>query len=242
MVHPQVAALVFHLGGKNHSLSFVHPVPDALEKAARLGEAAHAEALDNEGVVAREQKIRHLPARTGHQLQKGHLGIQRIVKYRPGAAALPDVAQQHAVPQHPQLRKVDAGKSPKTLGPGLFGPGAQNHLAVKDNGHPRQILRGAPQGVRQVHLGVCGVKAHRLLGSRKHDGLGALLNEVAEGRRRIGHGIGAVGDDEPVIVLIVFPDALCHLQPVGRGDVGAVQIQKLQALHPADLRHSGQVG
>ena len=52
VVHRQIGALVLHLGGQHDDLAAFHPAPDALKKAARLRQTAHAEALDNQGVVS----------------------------------------------------------------------------------------------------------------------------------------------------------------------------------------------
>ena len=118
---------------------------------------------------------------------------------------------------------------------GLLGPGAQDDLAVEDDADPRHLRRGHPEGILQVDLGVRGVKADGLLGSGKDDGLGTALDEVGESRRRIGHGVRPVGEDEAVVVIVVRPDAAGHGQPVLGGDVGAVQVQDLQAVRPAEL-------
>ena len=74
-----------------------------------------------------------------------------------------------------------------------------------------------------------------ILGTGEDDGLGTSLNQIAQCRRCIGHGIRAVGQHETVIGMIVLPDALGHHQPVLRCDVGAVQTQQLDALHLADF-------
>ena len=177
----------------------------------------------------------------GVHLQKCHVGVECVVKDRRSGAILADITQQHPVPQHTQIGVVDAGKGLKALSPGLSGPGAQDDPTVENNGDSRHVLRRAAECVRKVDLGVRAVKADRLLGAGKHDGLGALLNEIAECRRRIGHGICPVGENKAVVLPVMLSDTAGHQQPVPRGDVGAVQVQKLYAFHHADARNGGDV-
>ena len=115
---------------------------------------------------------------------------------------------------------------------------ARDDLAVEDDGNPRQVLRRATESVGQVCLGVCGVKADGPLGPGEDNGLRAPLDQVAQGRRRIGHGVRTVGEDEAVVAPIVFPEAPGHLEPVAGADVGAVQVQKLEAVHGANFRNT----
>ena len=117
---------------------------------------------------------------------------------------------------------VDAGKGLEALGAGLSGPGPQDHLIVEDDGDARQVLRGAPEGVQQVDLGVRRVEADGFLCAGEDDGLGAALHQIAEGRRRVGHGIRTVGHHEAVVGTVVLPDAPGDHQPVLRLHVGAV--------------------
>ncbi len=76
----------------------------------------------------------------------------------------------------------------------------------------------------------------------RDDGLGAVLNQIAQGRRRIGHGVRAVADDEAVVVVVVLPDGLGRPQPVGGMDAGAVQTIQLDAVHMAQLGDAGEIG
>ena len=68
MIHPQVAALVGDLGGQHDELSRVLPMVDAVKKAAAFWKPAHTEALNDQGVIALQQKIRLLPVHAGDQL------------------------------------------------------------------------------------------------------------------------------------------------------------------------------
>ena len=240
-VDREVAALVLDLGGKDHGLPRGQPLPDALVEAPGLRHAAHAEALDDDGVMPGEKPVQNLPVAAWRQLEKAHLRVQGVVEPGPLQRRLADVGQQRPVPQHPQHRVVDGGEGLKALGVGLLGPGAQDDLPVEDDADPRHLRRGHPEGVLQVDLGVRGVEADGLLGPGEDDGLGAALNEVGKPRRRIGHGVRPVGQDEAVIVVIMLPDTAGHGQPMLGSDVGAVQVQDLQAVRPAELRDGGDV-
>ena len=240
-VDREVAALVLDLGGEDHGLSGGQPLPDALVEASGLRHAAHAEALDDDGVVLREEPVQHPAVAARRQLQEAYLRVQGVIKPRLCQGGLADVGQQRPVPQDAQHRIVDGGEGLKALGVGLLGPGAQDDLAVEDDADPRHLRRGHPEGVRQVDLGVRGVEADGLLGAGEDDGLGAALDEVGEPRRRIGHGVRPVGQDEAVILVIMLPDAAGHTKPVLGGDVGAVQVQDLQAVGPAELRNGGDM-
>ena len=78
--------------------------------------------------------------------------------------------------------------------------------------------------------------------SGQHDGLGAALHQIAERRRRIGHGIGAVADHEAVVLFVVVPDGLRHPQPVLGLEIGAVQTVYLNAVHMAQFTDPGHKG
>ena len=176
MVDPKIAALILHLGGEDHGLARRHGLPDAVVQAAVLRQAAHAEALDDQRVVPLQKIVRQPPVHTGNQFQKSHFCVQPIIKYRLRSALLPDIPQQHAVPQNSQVRVVDAGERLEALGAGLFRPGTQDHPAVKHDGDPRQVLRPAAKGVHQIDLGVRGVKADGLLGSGEDNRLWTALD------------------------------------------------------------------
>ena len=82
-----------------------------------------------------------------------------------------------------------------------------------------------------------------LLGPREHDGLGGAAHEIAEGRRRVGHGVRAVGHHETVVLVVIPLDGPGDHQPVGRGHVRAVDVQHLDGVGLADVfqaRHCPQ--
>ena len=73
----------------------------------------------------------------------------------------------------------------------------------------------------------------------ENDGLRAALDQIAQGSSRVGHGVGAVADNESVVGVVIFAQSVHHAQPVLRADIGAVQIIELDAIHPAELADVG---
>ena len=143
---------------------------------------------------------------------------------------------------HRQIGVVDTGEGPEALGVGLAGTGPQNDPAVKDDLHAAAAPAGIEKGVGEVAFGVGAIEPDGLLGAGEDNGLGAVLNQIAQGRRRIGHGVRAVADDEAVVVVVVLPDGLGRPQPVGGMDAGAVQTIQLDAVHMAQLGDAGEIG
>ena len=77
------------------------------------------------------------------------------------------------------------------------------------------------------------------MGPGKDNGLGTALDQIAQGRRRVGHGIGAVADDKAVVGIVAFAQDLYYAQPVFGADIGAVQAIQLKAIHQAELANIG---
>ena len=101
----------------------------------------------------------------------------------------------------------------------------------------QRVAARAEERVGQVDLGIGRVEADGLLRARQDDRLGRALDQIAQGRRGIGHGVRAVADDEAVVPVIARADGPRDLQPVGRAEIRAVEREQLQALHPAQRRH-----
>ena len=142
---------------------------------------------------------------------------------------------------HRQIGVIDAGEGPETLGVGLAGTGPQNDPPVKDDLHAAAAPAGVEKGIGKIALGVGAVEPDGLLGAGEDDGLGAVLYQIAQGCRRIGHGVRAVADDEAVVVVVVLPDGLGRPQPVGGVNAGAVQTIQLDAVHMAQLGDAGEI-
>ena len=118
--------------------------------------------------------------------------------------------------------------------------GAEDHAPAEDDVHARKLPGGgADEGVGQVELGVGGVVVDGLLRAGEHDGLVGALHQIAQCRGGIGHGVGAVADDEAVIVRVMLADGPGGLQPVRGRDVGGIKAEQVQAVHPADVPDRG---
>ena len=68
-----------------------------------------------------------------------------------------------------------------------------------------------------------------------------MLNQIGAGRRRVGHGVGAVADHEAVILLIMLFNETGDGKPVLRLHVGAVDIEGLDAGDLTELPGGGNV-
>ena len=134
---------------------------------------------------------------------------------------------------------INAGKGLKALGIGLSCARAEDDLAVEYDLNAARAVAGVKESVGQVALGVGAVKPDGLLRARDNDGLGAVLDQIAEGRGGVGHGVGAVRNDEAVVLVIMRADGLRESQPVLGADVGAVQIVALNAVHLAVIADVG---
>ena len=102
-------------------------------------------------------------------------------------------------------------------------------------------VRGIEEAVIKVAPGVGIIQGDGLLGTGDDDGLRGVLDQIGQGGGGVSHGVGPMGDDEPVILLIPLLDGSCHLQPVGGAHIGTVQIHQLQGLYPAQAAHRWDV-
>ena len=122
-----------------------------------------------------------------------------------------------------------------------MGARPHNDRAAKHNGYVvRVVVGGVEQRLVQVELGVSEGVCHGLLRAREHNGLGAALDEVGEGRRRVGHGVRAVQHHKAVVVVVGIHDRGGDALPVARAHVGRVDVHGLndvQVTQAARLRN-----
>ena len=141
-----------------------------------------------------------------------------------------------------QYRKVDAVKGIEGAGHHLLGTGASDDAAVKDQGDVfRIVVTGVVDAVPQVHLGIGAVGVDGHLGAGDDDGLSGILDHVTQGGRGVGHGIGAVGDDEAVVVVVVGLNGTDDLRPDLRRHIGGVDVAHLLHVNVAVALHSGHI-
>ena len=79
------------------------------------------------------------------------------------------------------------------------------------------------------------------LAAGEDDGLGAALDEVAEGRRRVGQGVRPVAEDEAIVVVIPRLHRPGNVQPAVWGHVGGVDVAHLKGVHLTELLHRRDV-
>ena len=184
-------------------------------------------------------------AHARRQLEQKDLFIQLVAEtHRPGGAGRLDVADQ-PVPLHlGQVGEIDRRKGVVADGLVLFGAGARDDRPAEHHHHPAAAgVQGADDAVPQVLFGVGDLVRDGLLGAGQDDGLVRVLHQIAQGRRRIGQGVGAVAEDKAVVAAVVFLDGAGHVQPVGRAHVGAVdaaQGQGVRLAQAGQARHMGQ--
>ena len=172
----------------------------------------------------------------GDELEHEHAGVEPVVKLWQAYDMLRDVIHDLPAAQDGRLGVVDAGKGIVALRAHLARAGAENDLVVKDDVHAAgAVVAGIEKGIAQVLARVGVLVEDRLLRAGDDDGLGVILNQVRQGRRRVGHRVRAVREDKAVVSVIVLAHAGRHLQPVAAVDVRAVAVHELHGVDPAQL-------
>ena len=93
----------------------------------------------------------------------------------------------------------------------------ERHLG--HDGPPLVPGSGDLDGRDEVLASVGAQHADRNLAAGEDDGLGEVLEQKAQRRSGVGHGVGAVQDDEAVVAGVVVADELREGDPVGGSDV-----------------------
>ena len=180
----------------------------------------------------------------GDELEHEHAGGEPVVKLRRACDVLRDVIHDLPAAQDGRLGVVNARKGVVALRAHLARAGAEDDLVVKDDVHTAgAVVAGVEKGVAQVLARIGVLIEDRLLRAGDDDGLGVILNQVRQGRRRVGHRVRAVREDKAVVSVIVPAHAGRHLQPVAAVDVRAVAVHELHGVDPAqllELRHLGK--
>lgn len=95
----------------------------------------------------------------------------------------------------------------------------------------RLTVAGVEKTVKQIFPCIGIAQGDRLLRTGQHDRLWRVLDQIGQCCRRVGHGIGAARDHKSVIAFILIFDCFRHHLPVLRRDIGAVEVQQLQAFY-----------
>ena len=98
-------------------------------------------------------------------------------------------------------------------------------------------VAGGEEGIPQIPFSVCVRRFHGQLGTGEDHRLFQILQHKGKRAGGIRHGIGAVGDHDPVKDRKRPENGFCHCDPVFRLNIAAVQAEKL--LH-MDLAQSVQ--
>ena len=207
-------------------------------------EPARAERLDDHPpVVHPQQHIEDLRVQAGGELDEEHLLAQGVPEdagagHR-GDGLLPQVQPRpvHTGHQGP----VDALKRAEGGGVGFHGAAAQHHPPVEGQKHPRTAGgrhgEGGAEIVQPVGEGVLDGQ----LGPGEHHGYGDVPHHVAEDGGGVGHGVGAVGDDDAVKAVPGGVDVPGDEPPLLRLDVGGVQVEDVPDGEVIAVRQAPQV-
>ena len=204
-------------------------------------DAAQAEGLDDDAPVAHDREHFEDPRvqtrgqlqqedgirDIGHQLGKAHLGLEaRLVQHK---AQIADLGR---------IVGIDALEGGEARGPDLHRPAAQHDLPVKGQIHAVAARCSHGEGGPQI-VGAVGKHVRQgKLAARQHHGPVQARQHPGQGRGGVGHGIGAVGDDDAVVVQPRLEDPAGDLLPLHGPDVGGVQTH--QILH-GDVKIAAQL-
>ena len=200
------------------------------EIAADEVESSGAEGLDDHPTVVHiQQHVEDLRVESRGELDEKHLPAQLVPQaagpLHRGDGALVNGEPRAADPAH--QGPVHALKGGKVGGVGLHRPTAQNHLPVKGHKHPRLPRGGHGQGGAQIVQAIGEGVLNGELGSGEHHGNGDVAHHVGQHRGGVGHGVGAVGDDHPVVLLPGLVDVGGDELPLLGLDVGGVQVENV---------------
>ena len=129
-----------------------------------------------------------------------------------------------------QVRIVEGLKGIEPLGILLRCTVAPEQVPVEVDAHLRHpgkafVVAGSRQldAREQVLLGIGARLSYGQLASREDDRLGEVHQHEAQGRRGIGHRVGPVQDDKPVVGVIAVGHNACQPCPMLRIHVAGVQ-------------------
>ena len=244
LVYAQVTALFGHLRRDNNEASRVDPVEDGALKRSILvfGDASDAECLDDDGIVVALEQLEDARAHLRSQLQHKHALVERIVEMRGVCSRFVVAARSNdaAVADESELRIVYTDKRVEAHGALLAGTRSGDDHPAKDHAHVvGRIVHGIQQALVEVEFGVGEGVGHGLLRARQHDGFGAVLNQVRQGSRGVGHGVRAMQHHKAVVAVIRVHNHVANVHPVARAHVRAVDVH---GLHHVDMAQVGRLG
>ena len=237
LVLGQVALFVQTLRGHHHGdIGLPQQLQLAVQVAVHIVQTARAKGLDEHALVPRlNQQVKDGGVDAGGELQQEHMGLQLVLQlelaFQLGQKMLPHLQTGAGDPCHGRV--IDGLKGIKARGAHLDTTTAQQHLAVKGQKDPR--LAAECHGNRTADVvGGIGERMYKgQLAAGEHHGDGDVVQHIAESRGGIAHGVGAVGDDDAVILLPAVGYLTGDDLPFLGLDVGGIQRQNVTAVHPA---------
>ena len=231
LIKGEVAALVQALGTHHHRHPRLGRSVELLDEvAADEVQPSRPERFDDHpAVVHPQQHVEDLRVQPGSELDEKHLLAQLPVQHTwpldPGDGLLPD-GEARAV-HHRHGGPVHAVEGSKVGGVGLDRPAAQHHPAPEGQKHPRPPRRRHGKGGAQVVQPVGEGVLNGQLGPGEHHRDGYAPHHEGQHRGGVGHGVGAVGDDDAVKFVPGVKDVPGDEPPLLGLDVGRVQVEDI---------------
>ena len=91
-----------------------------------------------------------------------------------------------------------------------------------DFGDESFVAGGQFEGTDEILTAVAPQHTHRQLAAGENDGFGEVLEHEAEGRSRVGHGVGAVQNHKAVVVVVFAFYAFGNIHPEIGGHVRGI--------------------
>ena len=128
-----------------------------------------------------------------------------------------------------QRRTVRRCECLKALGIILGGPVAPHQFRTEIDAHFRDnrpsigiLCSGNLHGADKILLAISTCDTDRKLAPGKDDRFGKAVENVAQGRSAVGHGVSSVQDDKAVILVVPGLDQPRKLHPTGRLHIGRI--------------------
>ena len=218
----------------DHDHAALDEFADAIHKPRLLRCIARTEGFEHQGTqpVDGEARVDHLLADARKEGEDHHVVVHQEVGREGcsrGRTADEVVLVLDVDAGMCQRGEVERTKGVEALGIDLGGAVAAHQPALEEDAHfghhglALGIACGGYLDARQeVFLAVGAELADGQLRTGDDDGLAHILEQEAQGRCGVGHGVGAVQQHETIIVGIVVGYDVGHLHPVARLHVGGV--------------------
>lgn len=244
LIDRHVAALVGNLRGDDDSDALFDKHFDLVGEFVILvvGKSADTEGFDYDRVRVVCNIIEDVRTHTGDELDEHYACVDLVVELnRLGVAFLYIVAHLAAADES-DLGVVNARKGVCAARAVLSCSCSGNYLAAEyDMDSAGVLVRCVNEGVAKILAGVGVAVFDGSLCSGQNDRLLAVLNQEVEHARRVSHCVGAVRDDESVVIVIFLADLARKLEPILGAHVRAVKAEERGHADVANCADLGDV-